>query len=86
MRKKKRIQEPEESNGEPQLISSGEEDMSEGKQVNTWQNIHNIALTHKDKDIVGTKHPKVKVYDSLHNKLPWGTKEQIAALLQTEES
>jgi len=151
MRKKKRIQEPEESNGEPQLISSGEEDMSEGKQVNTWQNIHNIALTHKDKDIVldggwlndriihaaqllmkhdqdllpvgslqdpllgemldfdiapdesvqilhsggdhwitistvGTKHPKVKVYDSLYNKLPWGTKEQIAALLQTEES
>ena len=34
---------------------------------------------------VGTEHPGVKVYDSLYNKLPWGTKEQIAALLQTEE-
>ena len=34
---------------------------------------------------VDTKHPTVKVYDSLYNKLPWATKEQIAALLQTEE-
>ena len=35
---------------------------------------------------VGTKHPTVKVFDSLYNELPWETKEQIAALLQTKES
>ena len=35
---------------------------------------------------VGTKHPTVKVFDSLYNELPWETKLQIAALLQTKES
>ena len=35
---------------------------------------------------VGTKHPTVKIFDSLYNELPWETKEQIAALLQTKES
>jgi len=51
-----------------------------------------VQILHSDGDhwitisTVGTKHPKVKVYDSLYNKLPWGTKEQITALLQTEES
>ena len=35
---------------------------------------------------VGTKHPTVKIYDSLYNTLPWVTKEQIATLLHTEES
>ena len=35
---------------------------------------------------VGTKHPTVKVFDSLYNELPWETKEQIAVLLQTKES
>ena len=35
---------------------------------------------------VGTKHPTVKILDSLYNELPWETKEQIAAVLQTKES
>ena len=35
---------------------------------------------------VGTKHPTVKIFDSLYNELPWETKEQIAALLQTKET
>ena len=35
---------------------------------------------------VGTKHSTVKIYDSLYNTLPYETKEQIAALLHTEES
>ena len=34
---------------------------------------------------VGTQHPTVRVYDSLHNSLPDSTKEQIASLLSTNE-
>ena len=36
--------------------------------------------------VVGTKHPTVKIYESLYNMLLYETKEQIAALLHTKES
>ncbi len=34
---------------------------------------------------VNTTYPNVKVYDSLYYSVPKSTKEQIAALVQTEE-
>ena len=35
---------------------------------------------------VGKPHSCVKVYDSLYNKLPFETKDQVAALMHTEEN
>ena len=37
-------------------------------------------------NIVGQKHPCVKVYDSLYDSLPFETKHQVAALLHTKEN
>ena len=152
MRKKRKIHKPTECTGEPQIISSEEEDNGfKDNQDGSWKRIHGITLTKNDRNVilnggwlndkiinaaqllmkhdrdlqpigslqdpllgenlqysvagdesvqilhsggahwvtistVGMRHPTVKVYDSLYKSLPWSTKEQIAALLQTKES
>ena len=44
------------------------------------ENMHWVTIS-----TVGQPHLCVKVYDSLYNKLPFETKDQVAALMHTEE-
>ena len=53
MRKKKKTLRPTDSTGEPELISSGEENSgSKDSQDSTWTKIHGLTLSKNNRDII----------------------------------